>query len=73
MTVRQDALMALVELLRQLRAERRIKLEDAGRAMNVSREEYFDIEKGRLLPERHQLEQLAKYYSLCPGFFDSFF
>lgn len=65
--------MELVELLRQLRAERRVKLEDAGRAMNISREAYFEIEKGRLMPEQYQLDELAKFYQISPTIFGQYF
>lgn len=65
--------MELVELLRQLRAERRVKLEDAGRAMNICREAYFEVEKGRLLPDQYHLDDLAKFYGISPRIFDRYF
>lgn len=65
--------MELVELLRQLRAKRRVKLEDAGRAMSISRESYFEIEKGRLLPDQHQLNDLSKFYGISPRVFEQYF
>lgn len=65
--------MELVELLRKLRAERRVKLEDVARAMNISREDYFAIEKGRLFPDQYHLDELAKFYGISPRIFDKYF
>lgn len=70
---RTEGQLALIELLRTTRAERRVKLEEAARVMNISREQYFLMEKGRLIPTRCQLDTLAKFYVLSPRIFDDCF
>jgi transcriptional regulator with XRE-family HTH domain len=62
--------MPLVELLRKLRANKKAKIEDVAKAMNISREEYFAIEKGLLLPDPYHLDDVAKFYGISRSIFN---
>ena len=65
--------MTLVELLRTLRAKKKAKLEDVAKAMNITREAYFAIEKGQLMPDRWHLADLADFYGISDRVFDEYF
>jgi transcriptional regulator with XRE-family HTH domain len=64
--------MPLVELLRNLRAAKKAKLEDVANAINISREDYFKIEKGQLAPNSSDLEAIASFYDICPSVFNQY-
>ena len=53
----------LTQILRESRAEGKIKLLDVAKAIGVSREEYFHMEKGRLQVNDEQLDSLALFYN----------
>ncbi|QUM78760.1 helix-turn-helix transcriptional regulator (plasmid) [Moritella sp. 24] len=65
--------MPLTELLRKLRANQKSKLEEVAKAMNISREEYFQIEKGLLIPDLYHLDDVAKFYGIDASIFNRYF
>ena len=65
--------MPLVELLRKLRANKKAKLEDVATAMNITKEEYFKIEKGLLIPDLYHLDDIAKFYGISNTVFNRYF
>jgi len=71
--VPKDDLMTLVVLLRNLRAKKRAKLEDVAKAMNITKEAYFAIEKGELLPDLYHLDDVAKFYGINSAVFNRYF
>jgi len=56
--------MSLAERLRNLRATRKAKLEEVAKIINVSREDYYAIEKGLVTAGSDQLASLAKFYGV---------
>lgn len=65
--------MSLVELLRNLRAKKKAKLEDVAKAMNITKEQYFAIEKGLLIPDLYHLDDVAKFYGISNTVFNQYF
>lgn len=65
--------MPLVELLRKLRSNKKAKLEDVATAMNITKEEYFKIEKGLLIPDLYHLDDIAKFYGISNTVFNRYF
>ena len=50
------------ELLRNLRAKNKRKLEEVAKLIGVSKEAYFDIEKGKSQLSPNHYADLAEYY-----------
>lgn len=65
--------MPLVELLQKLRVNKKAKLEEVARAMNITREEYYQIEKGLLIPDLYHLDDVAKFYGIDASIFNRYF
>jgi len=59
--------MKLSVALRYLRANKQAKLAEVGAAIGLTAEEYFLIEKGRLIPDSYMRDDLGRFYGLVNG------
>ena len=50
---------------------KKVTLEQVGKSAGLSSEEYWFVEKGKLVPDRYHLDDIAKFYGVDGSIFDN--